>query len=499
MKDLAFKIVIPALCILLLMPAAFGQMVANDSRKIMGPETAEKYRLLFNAGIDLVKSNSFREAADKFQEVSRGLPNFVPSKINYAICMKQLGRLSDAVWELEAAQRILPDDPDVLFNLGNVYLANGDRDHGIRLYERYIWLYPNDSMAAQIKATISSLREENQKKNIFADSKGKDNYLEECLSAGVSRWRIAQMPVPIFISDGASVRGYQPAFRQYVTDAFQEWSNAANQRVSFRYVDSPEKALITVIWTANKADMASQIEAGETQTSGTTGRLNSAKVLLLTVDNNGNTAVNLKGTSLHEIGHALGLTGHSSDPGDTMFMFTKSYDTKATLSSRDKRTVLMLYSLSSEEMNRIASRSVNHSLFESMSPSQQQEAAARFNDEGTLKFSTGFYAEAATAFEKAIAQAPGDKNYQSNAAKAYFKRGIQLIKAGDLLKAQKQFQSALKYLKNTSDSELLSATYQNLAYIARQANSNSEAKTYEALSAAARKGTGSAKSPSISK
>lgn len=499
MKDLAFKIVIPALCILLLMPAAFGQMVANDGRKIMGPETPEKYRLLFNAGIDLLKNNSVREAADKFQEVSRALPNFVPSKINYALCMKQMGRLSDAIWELEAAQRILPDDPDVLSHLGNAYQMSGDRDHAIKQYERYIWLYPNSAFASQIKSTVESMRAENQRKTIFADSKGKDNYLEECLSEGVRRWRVAQMPVPIYISDGTTVRGYQPAFQKYVIDSFQDWSNAANQRVSFKYVDSPEKALITIIWTANKADMSSQIEAGETLTSGTTGRLNSAKILLLTVNSDGDSASNMKGTCLHEIGHALGISGHSSDPGDTMFMFTKSYDTRGILSDRDKLTIFMLYSLSSEEMERIASRSVNHSLFESANTSVLQEAAERFNNEGTLKFSAGLYAEATVAFEKAVAKMPGSKKYQSNAGKAYFKNGVQLIKASDLLKAQKQFQSALKYLKNTGDSELLAATYQNLAYIARQANSNSEAKTYEALSAAARKGTGSAKSPSISK
>ena len=47
---------------------------------------------------------------------------------------------------------------------------------------------------------------------------------------------------------------------------------------------------------------------------------------------------------LHEIGHAIGLSGHSKSKGDIMFFSTATYlNGEGIISNRDKNTVKKIY------------------------------------------------------------------------------------------------------------------------------------------------------------
>ena len=50
---------------------------------------------------------------------------------------------------------------------------------------------------------------------------------------------------------------------------------------------------------------------------------------------------------LHELGHALGLQGHSASPGDVMFPWTVP-SSRDVLSNRDKKTIKRLYGVGKE-------------------------------------------------------------------------------------------------------------------------------------------------------
>jgi predicted Zn-dependent protease len=52
----------------------------------------------------------------------------------------------------------------------------------------------------------------------------------------------------------------------------------------------------------------------------------------------------IRSVSLHEVGHALGLTGHSRHPTDVMFFSESLVDDKRELSARDRKTLVRLYS-----------------------------------------------------------------------------------------------------------------------------------------------------------
>ncbi|MBZ0185329.1 MAG: matrixin family metalloprotease, partial [Candidatus Obscuribacterales bacterium] len=50
----------------------------------------------------------------------------------------------------------------------------------------------------------------------------------------------------------------------------------------------------------------------------------------------------MKKVCLHEVGHALGINGHSSDNHDIMF-FSESPSVWPALTKRDKLTIRLLY------------------------------------------------------------------------------------------------------------------------------------------------------------
>jgi predicted Zn-dependent protease len=132
---------------------------------------------------------------------------------------------------------------------------------------------------------------------------------------------------------------YQPQYRDYVLEGLNQWSSALDNRLRFTLTNKLRDADITVDWVPAFDD---RYVAGLTTYS-----IGHATVEIKTV---GVPDKDIKCNIIHELGHALGISGHSGNAGDVMVGMRKwhrdnaPYDPK--LSMRDVQAIRRLYSMS---------------------------------------------------------------------------------------------------------------------------------------------------------
>jgi hypothetical protein len=164
-------------------------------------------------------------------------------------------------------------------------------------------------------------------------------------------------PIPVYIDVPATKEsGYKAIYSQYVRHALDEWSSALEGRLRYTLVATPQEAQIRIYWVAG---FTQPDKAGETEFT-----LEDATVWLKTRQMPDNL---LQGNILHELGHALGIAGHSPANDDAMttgrrWQSRQEYNTYiARLSERDTWAIQRLYSARwqpGEDLYRIQTASV---------------------------------------------------------------------------------------------------------------------------------------------
>lgn len=173
-------------------------------------------------------------------------------------------------------------------------------------------------------------------------------YLEACLKEGYTvRWPDSAMPIKVYV---APFRWYEKskqqesyAYNQMVYDAFNLWRELTGERVRFQFVATYNDSQIDVSW--RRVDRKS---LGHCQyLVNEQGLLYSAEIKIGISDGILHAAYNdmdeVRHTILHEVGHALGLIGHSDHDQDIMYV-PHQYGV-TDLSPRDIDTLVTLYQL----------------------------------------------------------------------------------------------------------------------------------------------------------
>ena len=185
------------------------------------------------------------------------------------------------------------------------------------------------------------------------------NYIEQVpLDSHILRWNLKSMPLDVSIEtpEGDTLPQY---YNEEITKAFMQWQNSTGF-IKFNFTDKPTKADIVVKFMAlpesNCSASGCKYVVAFTNPTFKGNILKKMTITLYDKDAYGNyfSDKELYNTILHEIGHALGIMGHSYSTDDLMYMssretqdkiFTRFRSSFQYLSAKDLNTLRLLYNM----------------------------------------------------------------------------------------------------------------------------------------------------------
>jgi len=176
-----------------------------------------------------------------------------------------------------------------------------------------------------------------------------NSYFANSLFNGkVMRWHDKTKFVYVSLQPPKNVAGYKPVNDKIVKEAFGQWQAALSNRLQFVFTNDPKLTDITIKWRA-ASDGLEIGNQGILYRNG--GNVFTNADITLSTYAPGNrlmSASEIKWTALHEIGHALGIKGHSPSATDVMYFsqspaISKTPYNKISLSSRDLATIQQIY------------------------------------------------------------------------------------------------------------------------------------------------------------
>lgn len=321
--------------------------LAEDWCEVNGkrvPRNVYEAALLMNESANLIRSNCLDRAMGKLRRASLLAPEMPEIRSNLAVLLARQGKVSEARVHLVKAAAAKNPPGSVFLNLATLYQTTGDIDKAIETYQIYIKLTGDKTT----KAAVDLLRTERARRAAASKKKVEDDYLAESNFYSRIRWSDSRMPIKVFVDPVKQpVEGYQESYGNSLRKSFYEWSAASGNRVRFAFTPDEHLADIRCYWTNDPRYLGDGVEAGETRMKSLGHAMVSADIYLRAREESGDFPYNdtaVKGTCLHEIGHALGISGHSLNVADIMFFSTPFAEGERQISNRDKNTLVRLYS-----------------------------------------------------------------------------------------------------------------------------------------------------------
>ncbi len=157
--------------------------------------------------------------------------------------------------------------------------------------------------------------------------------------------------VTVYIASADYIPGWNPVDTQIVKDAFAEWQHAMDNRLMFIFVTDTAQADVVVNWWTQTQPNVSGDACGQNRIA-TWGKFISSNDIFISVlqeDGNPWPPTALYTTALHEIGHMMGIQGHSDSAQDVMWP-SGSQNVKQ-LSTRDIATMQRIYATHADFTN----------------------------------------------------------------------------------------------------------------------------------------------------
>lgn len=385
---------------------------------------------LYNNSVALIKNGDFTAAETVLAQAWRILPDDPNVLCNYGLALMKMGKLQEAKARLIRGTQVKPDYDLMWLNLGLVQEGLGDLVAAKASLQKFVALAPHNPYSDRIKAHIPEI-DKLLASGVNPESLNKPDYIDELSNDQKQRWSANRMPLKIYLKPGDGVPGYKPGYGQALEAALQDWIRALDGKMSIEKVDNQNKADIVVKWTNDLKEGVNRSEGGDVRYSATAAGIDHADVTLLTLDPSPTVKLNdslVYWISLHELGHGLGIVGHSRNPGDIMY-FSAPQKVDPQLSSRDIQTIRRLYS-------------------------EDLENWMTLNDQGIKLMHEQKYDEALAKLEKALKLRPDKAVIKTNIITTEGNHALKLMTDNNLTDVERHFARALDLEQELRDGNL---------------------------------------------
>ncbi len=315
--------------------------------------TASQVDLLFKESYELMNNHRFFEAKTLLEKACALDPQSASVHYNLAACYEKLGNTAKAISEYLNALERNPHMPQAMLNLAACYQNEENNTLALSYYQKFLQETPNAKDRPFVQALIARLTKEKLPKTpISSQGASSDQDYFEIVTKGTSQARWQTHPIKVYIFQTLANQKQSSGNYEIIVAAFKEWSDAT--KLSFSFVQDKSKADITFHLTDSPLKDAANLGKGRPEEfkRGLTditikGRTITHGTITISSKSLSNQSLvaedELKKSCLHEIGHVLGLSGHSPNNHDVLFAIPDSPTVWPVLSKRDKATINRLY------------------------------------------------------------------------------------------------------------------------------------------------------------
>jgi hypothetical protein len=319
--------------------------------RLISPEQF-KAMILANNAYELIREEKYLMAVGILKDALAIYPTLASAHANLGLAFSQLGQNDDALAHLRQAIAIDAARPAAWLNLAGVFQMGGQLKEAVVTYAEFIQRFPTQRLVAKAQEIRSQLNKEltgqaEVEKALGGHGASANDYFPYASHEGTLRWPADKSTIKVYISSAPDTPGFKSEYAGVLADCFKQWE-AACQNVRFEFVKTAPGSDIECVWTDNSGQISSPLEGGAASFVHGANGISHATITILTKGKSSDSPLSpnqLRAVCLHEIGHALGLIGHSPKPQDVMYCSVPPASVKVPLSERDKATIQKLYAM----------------------------------------------------------------------------------------------------------------------------------------------------------
>jgi predicted Zn-dependent protease len=276
----------------------------------------------YNQGVTAEQAGQWETAIGFYRQAVAADPHLFQAVNNLGGLLDRLQRTDEAkTLYLQAVERF-PTEALLWRNLGILQEKTGEPEAARVSFQRALSLRP-DPVLQRLVAQ-------------YTHSAGTVDYFSHAQSDKRLLWR--RNPIPVYIATAPDQVPFLPA----IQDSLHAWEQASGGRLRFKEVGEPALAGIVIQFREGPLSHPSN-DVGHARYQ-MTGQELKVFIVLNTGERSAPIPLpdrlrQLRRLALHELGHAIGIWGHSPSPQDVMYGRPIATD----LSERDKKTLQRLY------------------------------------------------------------------------------------------------------------------------------------------------------------